>query len=148
MSAKKIFEELQVWQDARILFKNINSLIFHDSKLSEHKALIYQIQRSSGSIMDNIAEGFDRGGNKEFIQFLSIAKGSAAETRSQLYRILDLKLFSETDVNKLIDDASNISKQLNGFIQYLKNSEFKGPKYNQVREEFDLEEQYRISNFK
>jgi len=82
------FEDLEIWQKARIICNDIYK-IGESSKLKADYKLYNQINGSTGSIMDNIAEGFERNGNKEFNQFLSIAKASCGETRSQLYRILD-----------------------------------------------------------
>ena len=83
------FEDIIAWQKARELDKEIISLILNSASFSKDFALIDQMKRSSGSIMDNLAEGFERGGNKEFIQFLYISKSSCGELRSQLYRSYD-----------------------------------------------------------
>ena len=88
MATLKSFEDIQAWQDARVLAKVIFSLTMEGS-FSKDYSLKDQINRATGSIMDNIAEGFERDGNKEFFQFLSYAKGSAGEVRSQLHRALD-----------------------------------------------------------
>lgn len=88
-----------------------------------------QINSASGSIMDNIAEGFERDGKREFIQFLSISKGSAGEVRSQLYRALDRHHISEHVFNELKDEAIVISKLISKFMSYLNESDFKGTKY-------------------
>lgn len=88
MATIKKFEELEIWQQARILSQQI-ILISKETELKSDFRLRDQIKASSGSVMDNIAEGFERNGKLEFRQFLSIAKGSTGETRSQLYRVFD-----------------------------------------------------------
>ncbi|HMM12934.1 MAG TPA: four helix bundle protein [Bacteroidales bacterium] len=122
------FEELPVWKKAR----ETNNLIFQLT-LTEPFDSDYrfkaQIRASAGSIMDNIAEGFERGGNKELIQFLSIAKGSCGELRSQAYRAFDYRYFDEATLNNLLEQTTELSGELQNFIKYLQTSDFKGFKY-------------------
>ena len=127
MSIKQ-FEDLEIWQLARILCNDIYNMS-QQTDLKNNYRLNNQIDGSSGSIMDNIAEGFERNGNKEFIQFLSISKASCGETRSQLYRVLDRKFIDDDTFEKLKNQAEILSKQISRFITYLQNSELKGSKY-------------------
>ncbi|HEX8514602.1 MAG TPA: four helix bundle protein [Bacteroidia bacterium] len=128
MATIQKFEDMEVWQKARKLCHEIH---FHTSSGSFEKdyKLRDQINGSSGSIMDNIAEGYERDGKLEFRQFLSIAKGSCGEVRSQLYRALDRKHITSDEFNNLKLQSEDISKQLKGFISYLNASEFKGVKF-------------------
>ena len=128
MATIKYFEELRVWQKSRILcqfiFEIISTPIFsRDYKLKE------QINGSSGSVMDNIAEGFGRQGKAEFIQFLSIANGSITETKSQLYRALDRKYITEEKFKEIEILIDEISGMLNNFISFLSASNIQGIKY-------------------
>jgi len=122
------FEDLEVWQVARELCKIVYSLTKKDPFCKDFE-LVRQIRKSSGSIMDNIAEGYERDGNKEFIQFLSISKGSCGEVRSQSYRALDQSYISKEKFEEMYNKASSISKMLSGFINYLRKSEINGIKY-------------------
>jgi four helix bundle protein len=128
MSKIERFEDLELWQLARDICKDIFT-VTHNESFSKDFSLKDQIRRSSGSIMDNIAEGFERDGNKEFITFLYYSKGSCGEVRSQLYRALDYHYISQNEFDTINLKANNISKSLSNFIKYLKNSDIKGLKY-------------------
>lgn len=128
MGTIKKFEDLEIWQKARILAHDINN-VAENSDLKRNFKLYNQIDGSCGSIMDNIAEGFERDGNREFIQFLSIAKGSCGETRSQLYRVYDRKFIDEESFNLLRNQCLDVSKGIAGFMNYLSNCEIKGNKF-------------------
>ncbi|HLE30974.1 MAG TPA: four helix bundle protein [Bacteroidota bacterium] len=123
------FEDLEIWREARELCRRIKQLTTRGA-FSRDFDLRNQIRDSSGSIMDCIAEGFERGGNKEFVQFLSIAKGSSGETRSQSYRAFDYEYISEEDLNDLLDRTVKLSKQISSFMNYLRRSDFKGSKFH------------------
>jgi four helix bundle protein len=128
MATFKRFEDIEAWQKARVLAKEI-FLVTKCEKMARDFKLIDQINGSSGSIMDNIAEGFGRGGKLEFIQFLGIAKGSAQESKSQLYRVLDREYVDEKKFTELYGKADEIVKMLSGLINYLNQSEIKGLKF-------------------
>ncbi len=118
-------EELEIWQDARVLFKQIIEFTNRDNFNKDFR-LRDQIKAASGSIMDNVSEGFGRGGNKEFINFLLIAKGSNEETRSQLYRALDNKYITDEELKFALDTTDKISRKISNLVSYLKQSDFKG----------------------
>jgi four helix bundle protein len=128
MATFQRFEDILAWQKARILCKLLNGYTLKNLFSRDFK-LVGQIKGSSGSAMDNIAEGFERGGNREFIQFLFISKGSAGETRSQLYRALDNEYISEKEFREAYDLAEEVSKLVAGLINHLKSSDIKGDKY-------------------
>jgi four helix bundle protein len=102
MATIQNFEDLEIWKLARVLCNEIYAIISTTALKNDYK-LKEQINGSSGSVMDNIAEGFERNGNKEFRQFLSISKGSCGETRSQLYRVLDRSYIDIDKFNELKD---------------------------------------------
>ncbi|WP_373055722.1 four helix bundle protein [Zunongwangia sp. H14] len=122
------FEDLEIWKEARRLAKVIHIIAIETDLKSDFK-LKQQIKSSSGSIMDNIAEGFERDGNLEFRQFLSIAKGSAGEVRSQLYRIFDCNYIDKEEFEKIVKDYENLSGKLKNFISYLNQKHYQGNKF-------------------
>jgi four helix bundle protein len=128
MATIKRFEDMEIWQEARRLAKVIHDLTVNTNLKSDLK-LRDQIKASSGSVMDNIAEGFERDGNVEFRQFLSIAKGSAGETRSQLYRIFDCGYINQETLTVLKNDYEMLSGKIKNFISYLNKKDFKGIKF-------------------
>ncbi len=128
MPAIKRFEEIEVWNRARTLSKEIWE-ISKEGSFARDFGLRNQINRSSGSVMDNIAEGFGRGGTREFINFLGIARASNSEVRSQLYRAFDRGHIHKETYVQLIESSLQIGRMINGFIKYLKNSKIKGQKF-------------------
>ncbi len=122
------FEEIEIWKEARILSQNINLLTQNDCFKKDFR-FRDQIRASSGSIMDNIAEGYERGGNKKFIQFLYIAKGSCGETRSQIHRAFDFQYISQNEYEKILKLCVSLSSKISNFINYIYFSKLKGDKY-------------------
>lgn len=128
MATIERFEDLEIWQSARIISKKIH-LLSLETELKNDFGLKNQIKNSSGSVMDNIAEGFERGGNLEFRQFLSVAKASAGETRSQLYRLWDFDYIDQKKFEELKIELENLSGKIQNFIKYLSKNDFKGDKF-------------------
>lgn len=133
MATIRSFEDIESWRLARELSKEIFELTLLGS-FSKDYGLKDQINRSSGSTMDNIAEGFERGGTKEFIHFLSIAKGSCGEVRSQLYRALDRNHISENVYQSIKEKCEVVSKKINALILYLRESEIRGMKFHDPKQ--------------
>ncbi len=126
MATVKRFEDLEVWKASRTLTLKIYELT---EKLNKDFSLQNQMRRAAISISSNIAEGFERDGQKEFIQFLAISKGSAGELRSHLYLLFDLKHISESEFSALFQELNSVSKMLMSLINYLKSSDIKGNKF-------------------
>jgi len=122
------FEDIIAWQKARQLCRLIDEYIFK-SNWGKEFTLKDQAQRSAGSIMDNIAEGFGRMGNGEFSHFLTIANASGREVQSQLYRALDKKYISEEEFKTAYNLADEACKLINSLSSYLRKSEVKGLKF-------------------
>jgi four helix bundle protein len=128
MATISCFEDMEIWQLAR---KQTNELyeIYIQGSFAKDFELKNQINASSGSVMDNIAEGFERSGNKEFFNFLIIAKGSNGEVRSQLHRALDRKLISNEVFEDKLAKNKTLSSKIANFLKYLKTSARKGFRY-------------------
>jgi four helix bundle protein len=122
------FEDLEIWQKARQL--NIKMIPYFEF-LAEIRDfnLKHQLESSAGSVMDNIAEGFERDGNREFMQFLAISKGSRGEVRSQLYRLLDRGAMDKKTFDFLQNECLHLGGKIRAFMNYLRNSYFKGNKF-------------------
>ena len=128
MSRIDRFEDIEVWRKARELVKAIYA-ISNEGSFSRDFGLRDQIRRAAVSIMSNIAEGFERDGDREFLQFVSIAKGSTGEVRAHLYVALDAGYIDQETFARLFDMATQISRMLAGLMKYLRNSDYKGKKF-------------------
>lgn len=128
MAAVRDFEELAIFQKAR----ELSAKIYPVTRRGEFKydsRFVQQIRAAAGSIMDNIAEGFERGGNKEFLNFLYIAKGSCGEVRSQLIRANDVGYLTPEEYNELYIECRKLSAGIMNFIKEIKASDLTGAKY-------------------
>jgi four helix bundle protein len=123
------FEDLEIWNVSSDICKDIE-ILFETTSLGKRYALKDQMDRSSGSIMDNISEGFERNGNREFINFLSYSKGSCGELKSQLYRSLDKNIIFEEQFRITSEKIELAKNKIGAFMKYLNNSEIKGLKFN------------------
>jgi len=129
--AVKVFEDLEVWKEARRLTQRIYQLTKGEG-FSKDYSLRDQIRRAVVSIMSNIAEGFERGGNQEFVQFLYVAKASCGEVRSQLYVGLDQNYVVANEVDELTKSFKRLSSMISNLITYLRNSGMKGEKFKKA----------------
>ena len=126
--AMKTFEDLQVWKEARRLTQEIYRLT-RAATFSKDFSLTSQMQRAAISMMSNIAEGYERGGNQEFSQFLYIAKGSCGELRAQVYLAFDQGYVTQPQADELNNSLKRLSSMISNFISYLRESGMKGEKF-------------------
>jgi four helix bundle protein len=123
------FEDIEAWKKARELTKIIYG-VTSQGKIVTDFSLKDQLRRAAISVMANIAEGFEREGNKEFRQFLAMAKGSVGEVKALLYVALDAGLTSSEQFDRIMALADETSRLLAGFLRYLKATDKKGSKFN------------------
>ncbi len=138
MTGYQNFRNMKVWKESR----KLNQLLFEILKDKDDRDFGFlknHMFKTAGSIMDNIAEGSERSGNREFIQFLSISKGSAGELISQMYRAMDIGLIDTSEFEQCEEKLTDISKQLMNFMKYLKKSDRKGYKFEEPEMEYTLE---------
>ena len=128
MARAENFEDLESWKLAREISRLVYSFSSNGS-FAKDFALTNQIRRSSISIVSNIAEGFERNGDKEFVQFLTIAKGSCGELRAQLYIALDQNYIDNRLFSEIGGKLKETSRMIAGLIKYLKQSDPKGSKF-------------------
>ena len=128
MSKAGKFEDLEIFQKARELSKEIYK-ITGTGEFRKDTRFVQQMHAAAGSIMDNIAEGYERDGNKEMINFLYIAKGSCGEVRSQIIRASDVNYINKETATRLYNDCMNLSKQIANFIKSIRESKHSGLKY-------------------
>ena len=128
MASAKEFEELAIFQKARELSAKIYPITRKDNFKYDSR-FVQQIRAAAGSIMDNIAEGFERGGNKEFLNFLYIAKGSCGEVRSQLIRANDVGYLTSEEYRELYFECRKLSASIMNLIKEIKDSDMQGSKY-------------------
>lgn len=128
MSTFTKFQEIQAWQKARELVRKIYE-VTGQGRFAKDFALRDQIRRAAVSIMSNIAEGYGRGGTKEFIQFLSVAKGSVSEVESQLCVALDQEHLDQKVFDQLSSLADETGKMIGGLMKYLRQTKIRGAKY-------------------
>jgi four helix bundle protein len=127
MAVVTSFEQLEIWQQARELAKAVRNLTRKHPFCRDFR-FVSQFNSDAGSIMDNVAEGFERDGNREFIQFLYISKGSVGEVHSQCYRAVDSEFIDLEEQKEILNLTSSLKFKIQGLIQVLRNSGGKGYK--------------------
>ncbi len=116
------FEDIEAWKESRTIVNSVYRVCSVHSFKRDY-SLTDQIRRAAISIMANIAEGFSRKGNKEFVQFLFIAKASAAELQSHLYVVLDQGYIKKEQFDKLYEDIDKVQRKISNFIKYLNSTQ-------------------------
>lgn len=124
----KRFEDLEIWQLARNLYRKMSLVA---DKLNKNKDFRFaeQVRSAAGSIMDNIAEGFERNSRLEFLNSLSISKGECGENKSQIYRLSDDNYITSAEFEELYEDSDKLSRKIANFVIYLNNSAIRGLKF-------------------
>ena len=128
MASIQRFEDIESWKAGREAVRTVYA-VTSEAPFSRDFALCNQVRRASVSIISNIAEGFERGGNKEFLNFLAISKGSCGEVRCQLYVALDCSYISEDQFRVISEKLTETSRLISGLMKYLQQSEFRGSKF-------------------
>lgn len=126
------FEDIEAWKHSRAVAKLIYEITSRES-FSKDFALVNQMRRASISVVSNIAEGFERNGDKEFVQFLLIAKGSCGEVRAQLYIALDQNYLDQNTFGAINSKLTETSRMISGLIKYLRQSELKGSRFKTAK---------------
>src|SRR5262245_4260627 len=126
------FEDVDAWKVARELTKSVYE-ITSSGEFARDFGLRDQIRHAAVSILSNIAEGFERGGNKEFLQFLSHAKGSCGEMRAQLYIARDQSYLDDAQFQRLLEQTIRVSRLIAGLMRYLSSSDLRGSKYRPTK---------------
>jgi len=122
------FEELEIWKEARRLYKKVLDLIKREEVAKEFR-FKNNLKEAAGSVMDNIAEGFERDSRLEFVNALSYSKGSTGEVRSQLFRGFESEYWNESELNELNEEYKKLASHIANFIKYLNTSDQKGLKF-------------------
>jgi four helix bundle protein len=122
------FEDLQCWQSGRILKRMLYRLTRKDL-VAKDRDLVSQVRRAAFSVTSNISEGFERGGNRELVQFLATSKGSLGEIKDHLYTAIDEAYITQTDFDETYRATEETARLVGGFMSYLQRSEMTGPKF-------------------
>ena len=128
MATVRRFEEFEAWQKAHELTREVYGFS-KAGPFARDFGLRDQMRRAAVSVMSNIAEGFERGGTAEFLQFLAVSKASAGEVESQLYVALDQKYISEEQFRAVRQTAASTKRLIAGLMNYLRRSGIRGTKY-------------------